>query len=89
MTIKEVLNKNPNDVVIVSAVRTPITRVSVFYLSKPRFSQTQARKGGLAGTLPEKLLAHAFKEAVKRANVDPTLIEVCTIPVDKHNRLTR
>lgn len=60
MTIKEVLNKNPNDVVIVSAVRTPITR---------------ARKGGLAGTLPEKLLAHAFKEALKRANVDPTLIE--------------
>lgn len=61
MTKNQLLNKNPNDVVIVSAVRTPITR---------------ARKGGLAGVLPEKLLAHAFKSAVEKAKVDPKLIEV-------------
>ncbi|TIA73733.1 hypothetical protein E3P91_01267 [Wallemia ichthyophaga] len=60
MAKQNIISKNANDVVIVSAVRTPITR---------------ARKGGLAGTLPEKLLAHAFKESIQRGKLDPKLIE--------------
>ncbi|MCL4871549.1 MAG: acetyl-CoA C-acetyltransferase [Anaerolineae bacterium] len=47
------------EVVIISAVRTPIGRLA----------------GALAAVRPDDLAAIAIKEAVNRANVDPTLIE--------------
>ncbi|BGP53155.1 hypothetical protein JCM8202_003671 [Rhodotorula sphaerocarpa] len=54
------LAQNPNDVVIVAACRTPITR---------------ARKGGLKDTCPEDLLKTVFEEVVKRGGVDKQLVE--------------
>ena len=50
---------SPDDVVIVSAVRTPLTK---------------ARKGGLKDTLPEDMLKVVLQEVVKRGKVDPALI---------------
>jgi acetyl-CoA acyltransferase 1 len=51
--------KNDDDVVIVSACRTAITK---------------ARKGAFANTHVEDLLAAVFKEAISRAKVDPKVI---------------
>ncbi len=48
------------DVVIVSALRTPLTR---------------AKKGHLNLTKPEILLAHVFKSTLTRTKIDPSLIE--------------
>lgn len=50
---------SPAEVVIVSAVRTPIGRLG----------------GALAEVRPDDLAALTVKEAVKRANIDPLLIE--------------
>lgn len=52
--------KNDDDVVIVSALRTPMTR---------------ARKGLLSQTAPELLLAHVFKATLDRVKIDQSLIE--------------
>lgn len=52
--------KSPNDVVIVAAVRTPLTK---------------ARKGGLRETCIEDMLSVVFQELLKRSKVDPKLIE--------------
>ena len=54
------LAQNPNDVVIVAACRTPITR---------------ARKGGLKDTCQEELLKVVFEDVIKRAGVDKSLVE--------------
>jgi len=54
------LIKSDDDVVIVSAVRTPLTK---------------ARKGGLKDACPEDLLSAVFKEVIKRSGIDPKLIE--------------
>lgn len=48
-----------NDVVIVSAVRTPIGRI----------------RGALSQVRPDDLAALVIKEAVQRANIDPALVE--------------
>ena len=52
--------KSDDDVVIVSALRTPMTR---------------ARKGGLSQTAPELMLSHVFKATLDRVKIDPKLIE--------------
>jgi acetyl-CoA acyltransferase 1 len=52
--------KNPDDVVIVCAVRTPLTR---------------ARRGGLAQTFHEEMLAHVLKAVLERTRINPSLIE--------------
>ncbi|KAK1921349.1 Thiolase, N-terminal domain-containing protein [Papiliotrema laurentii] len=54
------LINSADDVVIVSAVRTPVTK---------------AKKGGFKDCLPEDLLAAVLKEAVKRGGVDPAKIQ--------------
>lgn len=54
------LTKWDSDVVICSAVRTPLTR---------------ARKGGLKDTCPEELLLAVFKAAVERANASYEMVE--------------
>ena len=50
----------PSDIVIVCAVRTPITR---------------AKKGGLANCLVEDLLVAVFKAVLDRTHIDPSLVE--------------
>ncbi|KAG2419362.1 hypothetical protein HFD88_004158 [Aspergillus terreus] len=53
---KEVLTKSPSDVVILSAVRSPIAR---------------AFKGGFRDSYPEELLMPIMQSAVQRANIQP------------------
>jgi acetyl-CoA acyltransferase 1 len=52
--------KKDDDVVIVSALRTPMTR---------------ARRGLLSQTAPELLLSHVFKSTLERVKMDQALIE--------------
>ncbi|ESK87651.1 acetyl- acetyl transferase [Moniliophthora roreri MCA 2997] len=55
-----ILEKHDNDVVIVSAVRSAITK---------------AKKGGFKDTRPEEILMHVLKHAYASVNLDPKLIE--------------
>lgn len=52
--------KSPNDVVIVAAYRTPITR---------------ARRGGFKDVHPEELLATVFKAIIEKTKIDPKLVQ--------------
>lgn len=52
--------KSDDDVVVCSAVRTPITK---------------AKKGNLKDTAPEVMLAHVLKAATQRANIEPNTIQ--------------
>lgn len=54
------LAKSDDDVVIVAAVRTPLTK---------------AKKGALKDTLPEVLLSTVLKSVVERAKLDPKKVE--------------
>ncbi|KAL3494598.1 Thiolase, N-terminal domain-containing protein [Aspergillus germanicus] len=62
--IRQVLQKSPSDIVILSSLRTPVTR---------------AKKGGFKDAYPEELLAHVLKATLEaNPNLDPALIEdVC------------
>ncbi|KAF2016274.1 3-ketoacyl-CoA thiolase B [Aaosphaeria arxii CBS 175.79] len=62
--IKNILQKNPNDVVFLSALRTPITR---------------AKKGGLRDAYDHELLGAVLKATITRfPNLDPAKIDdVC------------
>jgi len=51
--------KHPDDVVVVSALRTPICR---------------AKKGGFKDTYPDDLLKAALEGVIKQANIDPKLV---------------
>lgn len=51
--------KSPEDVVIVSALRSAITR---------------ARKGGFKDTLPEEILAGVFKAVIEQTKIDPAIV---------------
>lgn len=55
-----ILEKHENDVVIVSAIRTAITK---------------ARKGGFKDTHPELLLSHVLHTVYAQPGLDPSLIE--------------
>src|SRR4051794_16150323 len=52
--------RSPEDIVIVSAVRTAITK---------------SKKGGFKDTLPEDLLAAVFKAVLDQTKINPKLIE--------------
>ncbi|KAJ1982286.1 3-ketoacyl-CoA thiolase with broad chain length specificity [Dimargaris xerosporica] len=52
--------KSPEDVVIVTALRTPIAR---------------ARRGQFKDTPPEDLLAEVLKAVVKRSHIDPAMVD--------------
>jgi acetyl-CoA acyltransferase 1 len=56
----KLLAKNDNDVVIVSAVRTAITK---------------AKKGGFKDTRPEEILTAVLRAAYTKVGLDPSLIE--------------
>ncbi len=57
---EKISGKNPDDVVICSAVRTPLTK---------------AKRGGLKNTPTEFMLSIALKAAYERAKLDPTKIQ--------------
>jgi len=59
-----VLEKNDDDVVIVSAIRTALTK---------------GGKGGFKDTYPEEYLAAVLREVYTRANLDPALIGEVTV----------
>lgn len=52
--------KSPEDIVIVCAVRSAITR---------------ARKGGFANTMPEEILAGVFKALIAKSKIDPSIVD--------------
>jgi acetyl-CoA acyltransferase 1 len=56
----KLLEKNPDDVVVTAALRTPITK---------------GGKGGLKDTAPSDLLVGAFKALIVRSQIDPALVE--------------
>ncbi|KAH3410321.1 hypothetical protein KXV81_006042 [Aspergillus fumigatus] len=59
--LRQVLQKSPSDIVILSALRTPVTR---------------AKKGGFKDTYPEELLSHVLKATLEaNPNLDPALID--------------
>ncbi|KAF3391806.1 3-ketoacyl-CoA thiolase B, peroxisomal [Talaromyces pinophilus] len=59
--LKQVLQKSPSDIVILSSVRTAVTR---------------AKKGGFKDAYPEELLAHVLKATLAaNPNLDPALID--------------
>jgi len=77
---QSVLQKHDTDVVIVSAVRSAITKVRyhitlILSKSMPNLPVVQGRKGGFKDTKPELILAHVLRAAYTKAGVDPTLIE--------------
>lgn len=56
----KILQKNPDDVVVVSALRTPFTK---------------GGKGGFKDTLGADLMAGALKALLERSKIDPALVE--------------
>ncbi|KAJ5612821.1 hypothetical protein N7510_006015 [Penicillium lagena] len=63
--LKQVLQKTPNDIVILSSLRTPVTR---------------AKKGGFKDSYPEELLSNVLRATLKaNPNLDPALIDDVTI----------
>ncbi|CAE6484503.1 unnamed protein product [Rhizoctonia solani] len=60
MAKSQILAQSPNDVVIVSALRTAITK---------------AKKGGFKDTMPEELLSNVLKAVYTSVKLDPKLIE--------------
>ncbi|KAJ5092112.1 hypothetical protein NUU61_006982 [Penicillium alfredii] len=59
--LRQVLQKSPNDIVILSSLRTPVTR---------------AKKGGFKDSYPEELLANVLRATLKaNPNLDPALID--------------
>ncbi|CAI2173702.1 3105_t:CDS:2 [Funneliformis geosporum] len=60
VAVARVGKKTPDDVVIVTAVRTPMTK---------------SKKGGFKDTVPEDLLAAVFKAILEKSKIDPNLIQ--------------
>ncbi|GAQ05660.1 3-ketoacyl-CoA thiolase, peroxisomal [Aspergillus lentulus] len=59
--LRQALQKSPSDIVILSALRTPVTR---------------AKKGGFKDAYPEELLTHVLKATLEaNPNLDPALID--------------
>lgn len=56
--------KNPDDVVITLAIRTPLTK---------------GKKGGFKDTPLDGLVVKLLKEVVKRSNIDPQMVEDITL----------
>lgn len=63
--LRQVLQKSPSDIVILSSLRTPVTR---------------AKKGGFKDAYPEELLAHVLKATLEaNPKLDPALIDEVAI----------
>ncbi|KAK6454735.1 peroxisomal acetyl-CoA C-acyltransferase [Scheffersomyces xylosifermentans] len=59
-SVANILKKSANDIVVLSAYRTPITK---------------SVKGGLAKMYPEELLHDVLKGSIERSGVDPELVD--------------
>ena len=59
-TDEDSTQKNPDDIVITLAIRTPLTK---------------GRKGGFKDTTIDGIVVKILKESVKRMNMDPALVE--------------
>jgi acetyl-CoA acyltransferase 1 len=73
-----ILSRNDNDVVIVAAVRSAMTKVPFDVLSFPLSSLTfacQAKRGGFKDTRPEEILSGILRAVYTKVNLDPALIE--------------
>lgn len=63
--LRLVLQKSPSDIVILSSLRTPVTR---------------AKKGGFKDAYPEELLSHVLRATLEaNPNLDPALIDDVSI----------
>ncbi|OAL35682.1 hypothetical protein AYO20_05063 [Fonsecaea nubica] len=61
--VQKILEKNPDDIVITCATRTPLTK---------------ARKGGLKDTATDELLIHVLKAIKDKSGINPDVVEdVC------------
>ncbi|OCT53098.1 3-ketoacyl-CoA thiolase A, peroxisomal [Cladophialophora carrionii] len=61
--LKKILEKNPDDIVITCATRTPLTK---------------AGKGGLKDTPTDEILIHVLKAIKEKSKIDPNVVEdVC------------
>ncbi|KAK2782379.1 hypothetical protein FQN52_000919 [Onygenales sp. PD_12] len=59
--LRQILQKSPSDVVILSSLRTPVTR---------------AKKGGFKDAYPEELISHVLRATLAaNPNLDPALID--------------
>lgn len=73
--------KHDDDVVIVSALRTAITKVGPVFLSvrasfRLHYARPgQSRKGGFKDTLPEEMLSAVLRAVYSTVSLDPALIE--------------
>lgn len=72
----KVLSQSDDDVVIVSALRTAITKVRPpLYVQGQLLTVLQAKKGGFKDALPEDLLSAVLNAVFTRAKLDPKLID--------------
>ncbi|KAK4947008.1 hypothetical protein LTR10_014150 [Elasticomyces elasticus] len=61
--LKKILEKNPDDIVITCATRTPLTK---------------ARKGGFKDTITDELFIHILKAIKDKSGIDPNVVDdVC------------
>lgn len=58
--ISTITQKNPDDIVVTCALRTPFTK---------------GGKGGLKDTAAADLLVHAFKEVIRQSGIDPSKVD--------------
>lgn len=76
----KILQKNDNDVVIVTALRSAMTKVSVEACARDFWEaftkcNIQGKKGGFKDTRPEEILSAVLRGAYEKVSLDPTLIE--------------
>jgi Acetyl-CoA acetyltransferase len=75
-----VLEKRDNDVVIVSAVRSALTKVcqdTLHFLnvSGADWVVSQGKKGGFKDTRPEEILSAVLRASYTKVRLDPSLVE--------------
>ncbi|RPA82068.1 thiolase [Ascobolus immersus RN42] len=58
--VAAITSKNPDDIVITSAIRTPLTK---------------AGRGGLKDTLPDELVYNVIKYTLDKSKIDPSIID--------------
>lgn len=62
-----------DDVVVVCALRTPMTKVCVLQVFNAAVIGIQARRGGLKDTTADELVASVLKAVVDQTGIDPAV----------------
>ena len=73
LTRRKSTSKNPDDVVITLAIRTPLAK---------------GGKGGFKDTPVDAIVVKLLKEVVKRMNMDPALVEDVCLGNVRHHTMT-